>query len=167
MLGALSLLLNGGGLQQIHTITTELNKALKGNGGAVRDLLAQLNTFTGTLDRQKGDIVNALDALDTLTTTLNKQKQTIVHALDTFPQALQVLKNERTQLVTMLSSLADLGHVATRVVTATQQTLVSSLTALSPVLEQLTAAGQDLPKALKIAGTFPFPLGQDPGDHPR
>src|SRR6185437_7039823 len=62
VLGALSLLLNGGGLQQIHTITTELNKALKGNEGAVRDLLTQLNTFTGTLDRQKGDIVNALDA---------------------------------------------------------------------------------------------------------
>jgi phospholipid/cholesterol/gamma-HCH transport system substrate-binding protein len=160
VLGALSLLLNGGGLQQIHTITTELNKALKGNEGAVRDLLTQLNTFTGTLDRQKGDIVNALDALDTLSTTLNKQKQTIVNALDTFPQALEVLKNERTQLVTMLSSLADLGTVATRVVTATQRTLVSSLTALQPVLHQLTAAGQDLPEALKIAGTFPFPLGK-------
>jgi phospholipid/cholesterol/gamma-HCH transport system substrate-binding protein len=159
VLGALSLLLNGGGLQQIHTITTELNKALKGNEGAVRDLLTQLNTFTGTLDRQKGDIVNALDALDTLTTTLNKQKATIVHALDTFPQALEVLKDERTQLVTALSGLAKLGTVASRVVTETQTDLVSSLKSLSPVLEQLTAAGQNLPNALRIAGTFPFPVG--------
>ena len=39
VLGALSLLLNGGGLQQIKVITTELNKALDGNEGAVRDLV--------------------------------------------------------------------------------------------------------------------------------
>ena len=30
---------------------------------------------------------------------------------------------------------------------------------LSPAVEQLTAAGSNLTKALKIAGTFPFPLG--------
>ena len=48
VLGALSLLLNGGGLQQIQIITTELNKALDGNERAVRDLLTQLNTFVGT-----------------------------------------------------------------------------------------------------------------------
>ena len=39
VLGALSLLLNGGGLQQIKIITTELNKALDGNEAAIRDLL--------------------------------------------------------------------------------------------------------------------------------
>ena len=53
VLGALSLLLNGGGLQQIQIITTELNKALQGNESAVRDLLSQLNTFVGTLDRRR------------------------------------------------------------------------------------------------------------------
>jgi phospholipid/cholesterol/gamma-HCH transport system substrate-binding protein len=30
---------------------------------------------------------------------------------------------------------------------------------LSPALEQLAAAGSDLPHALRVAGTFPFPLG--------
>ena len=47
VLGALSLLLNGGGLQQITIITTELNKALDGNEPAMRDLINQLNTFVG------------------------------------------------------------------------------------------------------------------------
>lgn len=159
VLGALSLLLNGGGLQQIHIITTELNKALQGNEGAVRDLLGQLNTFVGTLDAQKNDIVDALQALDRLSITLNRQRQTIETTLDTFPQALAVLAGERNDLVTMLSALANLGSVATHVVDATEQDLVSSLKSLSPVLEQLTAAGANLPKALKIAATFPFPVG--------
>ena len=160
VLGALSLLLNGGGLQQIHTITTELNKALAGHEDAVRDLLTQLNTFVGTLDSQKNDIVNALQSLDDLAATLNRQRTTIETTLDTFPQALRILAGERGQLVTMLSALSNLGTVATHVVTATQQDLVSSLKSLSPALEQLEASGSDLPKALKIAGTFPFPLGK-------
>lgn len=159
VLGALSLLLNGGGLAQLHVITTELNKALEGHEGAVRDLLGQLNTFVGTLDSQKSDIVNALQALDNLAATLNSQRHTIETTLDTFPQALKVLSDERGDLVTMLSALARLGSVATSVVDATEQDFVSSLKSLSPVLTQLTAAGSNLPKALRIAATFPFPVG--------
>jgi phospholipid/cholesterol/gamma-HCH transport system substrate-binding protein len=160
VLGALSLLLNGGGLQQIHVITTELNKALAGNEGAVRDMISQLNTFVGTLDGQKNDIINALQALDQLSVTLNQQRTTIETTLDTFPPALKILADERNDLVSMLSALSNLGGVATRVVNATQQNLVSSLKSLEPTLTQLEAAGTNLPKALKIAGTFPFPVGK-------
>jgi phospholipid/cholesterol/gamma-HCH transport system substrate-binding protein len=158
VLGALSLLLNGGGLQQIKTITTELNKALKGNEGAVRDLIGQLNGFLGTLDKQKDTITTALVNIDKLAVTLNRQKQTIIDALDRFPQALTILKDERSKLTTLLQSLAKLGSTATGVINATQTDLVSSLKSLSPVLENLSAAGSDLPNALKILLTFPFPL---------
>lgn len=158
VLGSLSLLLNGGGLEQIRTITTELNKALHGNEGAVRDLLAQLNGFVGGLDKQKDTITTALVNIDKLATTLNKQKKTIIATLDTFPQALKILKDERTKLTSLLQSLARLGSTATGVITATQTNLASSLRTLSPVLEHLTAAGSDLPNALKILLTFPFPL---------
>jgi phospholipid/cholesterol/gamma-HCH transport system substrate-binding protein len=158
VLGALSLLLNGGGIQQIKTITTELNKALKGNEGAVRDLIGQLNGFLGTLDKQKDTITTALVNIDKLAVTLNRQKQTIIDALDRFPQALTILKDERAKLTTLLQSLAKLGNTATGVINATQTDLVSSLKSLSPVLENLSAAGSDLPNALKILLTFPFPL---------
>ena len=46
MLGALSLLLNGGGLEQIKTITHELDQALSGNTGEIRSLLSQPDTLT-------------------------------------------------------------------------------------------------------------------------
>ena len=124
VLGALSLLLNGGGLQQIKIITTELNKALDGNESAVRDLINQLNTFVGTLDQQKNQILDSLDEASTSwrsrsTTT----RQTITDALDTFPQALAVLRQNRSKLTTMLVSLSNLGTVATHVINATQTQL--------------------------------------------
>lgn len=159
VLGALSLLLNGGGLQQLRTITTELNKALSGNEAAVKSLLSQLNIFVGGLDKQKNDITTALDKIDQLAATLNRQKQTLVAALDTFPQALQILKDNRTQLVDLLQGLSNLGGVATRVIDATQTKLVTSLKTLSPILQSLTAASDDIPKALQIMLSFPFPLG--------
>jgi phospholipid/cholesterol/gamma-HCH transport system substrate-binding protein len=159
VLGALSLMLNGGGFEQIRTITTELNKALNGNEKAVRDLIGRLNTFVGSLDKQKNDIITALVNVDKLAATLNRQKQTILDTLDTLPQAITILKDDRAKLTTLLDSLARLGSVASRVVTSTQTTLTSSLKSLAPVLESLTATGSDLPAAFKILLTFPFPLG--------
>jgi phospholipid/cholesterol/gamma-HCH transport system substrate-binding protein len=161
VLGALSLLLNNGGLTQIQNIAKELNKALgtPERRQAVRSLITDLTTFTGTLDNQKDDITNALESIDTLAITLNKQKKILTDALDTFPTALRVLNQERGKLVTLLSSLSNLGSVATRVINSTQSELVASLKALDPVVTRLAAAGSDFPGALRIAGTFPFPLG--------
>jgi phospholipid/cholesterol/gamma-HCH transport system substrate-binding protein len=161
VLGALSLVLNEGGLAQIQDIARELNKALGSTQRqkALRDLLGQLNTFLGTLDQQKDTITAALDQINTLAATLNRQKKVLTDALDTFPAALSVLNQERGKLVTLLSSLSNLGSVAGRVIDATQQDLVSSLKSLDPVVTRLAAAGSNFPKSLKILGTFPFPVG--------
>ena len=161
VLGALSLLLNEGGLRQIKAIAIELNKALgtPERQAATRDLIGQLDTFVGTLDNQKADIVTALEAVDKLAATLNRNKKVLTDALDTFPGALRVLSKERSKLTTLLTSLSNFGVVANRVINATQDELVRSLKNLDPVVRSLTAAGDDLPEALRIAGTFPFPLG--------
>ena len=66
VLGALSLLLSGGGLAQLHTIAAELNTALQGHEGTARDLLVRLNTFATALDVQKTQIVAAIERVDRL-----------------------------------------------------------------------------------------------------
>src|SRR3954451_17437737 len=64
VLGALSMLLNGGGVDQLHTITHELSVALNGRTQAARDLLLRLRGFVGGLDAQKRQIVSAMTGLD-------------------------------------------------------------------------------------------------------
>jgi phospholipid/cholesterol/gamma-HCH transport system substrate-binding protein len=164
VLGALSLVLNQGGLTQIQLIAKELNKATgtPERQRALRNLIdrnGSLQTFLRSLDNQKTQITTALDSINQLAGTLNDQKRVITDALDTFPKALRVLSDERKQLVGLLSSLSNLGGVATRVITTTQQELVASLKSLDPVVTRLADSGSALPRALKIAGTFPFPLG--------
>jgi len=157
VLGALSLLLNGGGLEQIKTITHELNEALKGHTDDIRGLLSQMTTFTTTLNSQKDKVLTAIDHLDTLAQTLNKQKQVLATALDTMPQALKILADEKDQMVALLRSLDNLSAVAVKVVNESTDNVVSSLQNLDPVLTQLTKAGTDLPKAMELLSTFPFP----------
>ncbi|MBT2479561.1 MCE family protein [Streptomyces sp. ISL-94] len=157
VLSALSALLNGGGVAQLHTITTELNKALEGREDRVKSLLSELDTFLGGLDAQKKEIVRALEGVDTLAATLAKEKKTIDQALTTVPPALKVLADERAKLTTMLTSLSALGETGTKVINASRDDVITNLRALQPILQQLNKAGADLPGALELLTTYPFP----------
>ena len=157
VLGALSLVLNGGSLEQLQVINSELTKALKGRESEVRAFLTQLTGFVGGLDDQKGQIVNALNGLDRLSAKLAASRQTLDVALRDLPKGTAVLADERAQLTRVLSGLNNLGTVATRVIQATQQNTVADLNALQPILGQLAKAGKDLPDALELLTTYPFP----------
>ena len=57
----------------------------------------------------------------------------------------------------MLTALSDLGKVGTRVIRASKADTVANLKALQPTLTKLADAGANLPKALEMALTYPFP----------
>jgi phospholipid/cholesterol/gamma-HCH transport system substrate-binding protein len=157
VLGALSLVLNGGGLTQLQTITSELGQALEGREDAVRDTLDQLDTFIGGLDTQREEINRALDSVDALASTLAANTGTLTTALDTIGPGLAVLEDQRGLLVSMLQSLAQLGDVGTRVINETGADTVANLQDLQPILSQLAAAGPNLVGSLDLLLTYPFP----------
>jgi phospholipid/cholesterol/gamma-HCH transport system substrate-binding protein len=157
VLSALSALLNGGGVAQLKTINVELNKALHGRENRVKDLLKQLDTFIGGLDKQRGEIVRALEGVDRLSRTLEKEKAAIGEAVDTIPPALKILADQRHNLTKMLTSLDKLGTVSTRVINASRDDTVANLRNLQPILTRLAEAGDDLPNALELLTTYPFP----------
>jgi len=157
VLGALSLLLNGGGVAQLKTIETELNAALRGNEATVRDLLGRLDDVVGSLDAQKSQIVRAIDSIDALSATLAKRQGDIATALEDLPAGLKVLADQRRQLTTMLTALSDLGDVGSRVIEASTDDTVANLRALQPVLTKLNEAGDSLPASLELLLTYPFP----------
>ncbi|MFL6118296.1 MCE family protein [Actinophytocola sp.] len=156
VLGALSMLLNGGGVEQLQDITQELNAALSGREPDLRATLANLDTLVGTLDESKSDITNAIDGVNQLSATLASEKDQLAGAIDSLGPGLQVLNDQRSQLVTMLQSLDSLSDVAVNTVNASQADIVADLKALTPTLQKLGEAGADLPKALELLLTIPF-----------
>ncbi|MGO1056661.1 MCE family protein [Crossiella sp. CA198] len=155
--GALSLLLNGGGVAQLQTITKELNKALSGREPELRELLSNVDKLVSTLDGHKGEIARALDGLNRLSATLVGQIGNIKTALDGLEPGLKVLAEQRQQLVGMLQALDRLSGVATDVVNRSKDDIIHDLKALTPTLQKLAEAGQNLPKGLEMLFTFPFP----------
>ncbi|WP_028926955.1 MCE family protein [Pseudonocardia acaciae] len=166
--GALSMLLNGGGLGQLQSISTELNKALSGREADVRALLGDLNRLTTTLDGQKNNITRALDGVNRLSAALVEQRGNLDQVLTELEPGLAVLNEQRGQLVGLLEALDRLSKVATEVVHRGGDDLVADLRALRPTLTQLAATGDTLPKSLELVLTPPFTdaiLDVAKGDH--
>ncbi|MGH3686913.1 MAG: MCE family protein [Pseudonocardiaceae bacterium] len=159
VLGALSLLLNGGGIDQIRTIATELNAGLAGHEPQLRALLADLNTLVSVLDARKAEINRALDALNRLSATLAARREQIATALDGLAPGLAVLADQRTQLTSTVQALDRLSVVATDTINRSRDNLLADLQLLRPTLQQLANAGQDLPGALQLIVTYPFTDG--------
>ncbi|MEU7315821.1 MCE family protein [Streptomyces sp. NPDC007083] len=156
VLGALSMLLNGGGVNQLKTITTELNKALDGNEEEVRSVLGRVDKLVGNLDRHKGDITRALDGVNRLSATLAARKKSIGTVLTDVSPGLTTLEDQRGQLMTMLRSLDTLSEVAVDTVDRSKADIVADLKALAPTLRRLADSGQDLPDSLQVLFTYPF-----------
>lgn len=156
VLSGLALLLNGGGLDQIKTISTELNNALSGRSQDFRGLLRQLDTFIGSLDTQRGEIVRAMASLDKLAGRLAAEKPVLEQAADTIPDGLKTLNREQRNLTRALRDLSDFGRAAVRTVNASRGDLLSNLRSLQPVLNRLADAGKDLPASLGLV-LFPNP----------
>ncbi|GGO92144.1 hypothetical protein GCM10011584_27860 [Nocardioides phosphati] len=166
VLSALSLILNGGGVAQLKTISHELNLALEGNEGSARSVLTQLSTLVDKLEKNKGDIVHAITSVNRLAVSVEKQMPAIDSALEELPSALESLNRQRDDLVKMLKALAQLSDVGVRVIKASKASTIDAFHQLDPVLSALADAGDALPNALQIFFTYPFPdanlLSRDP-----
>lgn len=168
VLGALSLVLNGGGIGQFQEISRELQKVSTGRSGQIRDFLDQINRFVSTLDERKDSITSALDGLDHLSTALKADDDKISNALDNLSPGMKVLSEQRPQLVKMLQSLDKLSDVTVSTLNRSQADMVADFKTLDPILTQLAKAGADLPNSLQILLTYPFPdsvLGAIKGDY--
>lgn len=157
VLSAMSLLLNGGGLEQVSTITRELNAAMNGRSGTIKSVLRRVDTFVGTLDQNKADIVRALDSIDRLTVKLNAERRTIAETIDDTGPAIEVLNRNRADLTKMLVSLDRLSGTTTNVIDRSKADTLANLSALDKTLKNLNKAGDDLPRSLESMLTFPFP----------
>jgi phospholipid/cholesterol/gamma-HCH transport system substrate-binding protein len=156
VLGALSLLLNGGDIGQIQNIVRELNAAMTGNEPQIRSFLSQLDGLVRDLDGQKDSIVKAIDAMNRLTTALAGQRDNIATALDQLGPGLRVVTQQRDELTSMLNALDHLSSVAVDTINRSRADLVGDLQQLQPVLQKLAETGAKLPTALEYLATYPF-----------
>jgi phospholipid/cholesterol/gamma-HCH transport system substrate-binding protein len=157
VLGAVALLLNNGGLSQISTITSELSTALDGRVPDTRALVRRTDELLGVLDRNRAEVVTALESLDTLSSGLAADREQLGQAVDSIAPGLRALEEERTRLVRAVTATGRTGDQAVQVIRASRETLLANLDSLGPILTNLGKVSEQLPEALKIGLTMPFP----------
>jgi phospholipid/cholesterol/gamma-HCH transport system substrate-binding protein len=158
VLASLSTFLNGGGLNQLSTITRELNATLDGHVEQARDLLANLQVFASTVNEQKKSIVGTLSSVNTLSAQIRSQNKTLTNAIDGIPGGLAVLNNDEGDLTQALSALSNLSTVADRVINENSANLLGNLHDLQPTLQELVVSEHNLVRSLTAVATFPFPV---------
>lgn len=156
-LASVALLLNGGGIGNIHDITEALSIAFTGRESDLRSLIEQLDIAIGHLDDQKQDIIEATEGLNNLIGQFAEQKPVVDKALRTIPDALAVLRDQRENLAEALTQLGRFSALAADSVNQTKEALVQELKDLGVVLQELANAGPALTRALSFLPTFPFP----------
>lgn len=168
VLGALSALLNGGDIGKFQEVSRELTRVSAGRSDQIRSFLTQMRTFVSSLNDRRHAITDALDGLNALSQTLDAEKGKIVTALDGLSPGMKVIANQRQQLTAMLQALDHLSGVTVATLNKSQADIVADFKKLKPILAQLANAGRDLPNALQILLTYPFPdsvLGAIKGDY--
>lgn len=138
-----SLLINGGGLGQLQTVTTELNKALGGKEGTWRDLLSQTSSFMTQVNATSQDIDRALNALNSTSQTLHARQATINRALTELTPAANTLREETPNFTKLLTSLNAFAAQANTTVGATRQNILNAIQEAEPTLAALAALQPD------------------------
>jgi phospholipid/cholesterol/gamma-HCH transport system substrate-binding protein len=157
VLGALSLLLNGGGVGQLAPVIEELSTAFDGREGTTRSLIEEAESLITGLEQQRDDITRAIDGLDALSERVAAQNDQVAAILDDLPVATEVLEQQRPELTQLLVQLDRLGTVGTDILDRSKDDLIADLLALRPTLQALAASGDDLVQSLSFIPTVPFP----------
>ncbi|HWJ80780.1 MAG TPA: MlaD family protein [Nocardioides sp.] len=156
LLSSLGALLNGGGLQQLATITQEFATALDGREQDTRALLEDLDAIVGSLDRGRPALLSALRSTARLNRVLAAQHEVLARAVTDLDPATGVLADQVADLHRALRSLRLLGQRATHVIRDSTDATVDDLAALAPVAREVGKVADLIPENLTLLVTYPF-----------
>lgn len=103
---SISMLINGGGINQAAKITTEMNSMFAGRGPQLAHLLTEMTDVITALNKRTGDLDNVLGGLNVLTGELARRKAELSQAADTFPGLIGLFNENNQQIVDLLTKLS-------------------------------------------------------------
>lgn len=134
-LASASMLINGGGLEQLKTITEEFQKAVGTRGPTLRQLLDRSSTFLAQANSTTADIDRLLTALNGASKVLNQRQDIINRAVREITPAAKVLRENTDEIVALLKQTVRVGQKAKTLVGATRKDLLATIQEFGPVLD--------------------------------
>lgn len=166
LLSAFSAILNGGGVDQIHTIIDQLNVALRGHAASGRRVISHLNVILSQLADHTTEIDSTLASISSLSTRLAAQHRLIVRGLTQLSPGIAALHSDTHAFTRLLTHISTVGRSATDVLNSVQGTLLTDLDQLAPTLDTLVSLRGRLGSTLRGLRHFALYLDRAiPGDY--
>ncbi|MGV9409002.1 MCE family protein [Nocardia sp. NPDC003693] len=103
---SISMLINGGGINQAARITSEMNSMFAGRGPQLAHLITEMTSVITALNQRTGDLDGVLGGLDVLTTELASRKAELGQAADTFPELIGLFNENNQRIVDLLTKVS-------------------------------------------------------------
>jgi phospholipid/cholesterol/gamma-HCH transport system substrate-binding protein len=103
---SISLLLNGGGLNQAARITSEMNSMVGGRAPELSHLLTEMTDVLAALNRRTADVDSMLSGLNTLTGELARRKAELGAAADTFPPLIGLVAENNKAIADLIAKVS-------------------------------------------------------------
>ena len=162
MLGALSMLLNGGGVAQIRTIASRAQQgARRQRAGDPRAARRPRHARRRARRPQVGDHPCARRDQPARHHAARPQGPDRPPRWTDLSPGLRELEDQRGKLVDMLQALDRLSGVATDVINRSRDDVVADLELLRPILAKLVESGADLLNSLELLPTLPVHRRRD------
>jgi hypothetical protein len=141
---SVSMLINGGGINQAAKITAELNTMFAGRAPELAHLITELTAVIAALNARTDDIDNVLTGMNVLTGELARRKAELGSAADTFPQLLALLAENNQAIVDLLDKVSVTMTALGDFTETTGPQAVSLFDSIQQLMSGFTQMGDDL-----------------------
>lgn len=162
VLASIASILQGGGVQNLEVIQTEIFNVLNGRADQIREFLNKLDTFTDELNQQRQDITRAIDSTDRLLSIVAERNETLDRVLTEFPPLIKHFADTRDLFADAVEALGRISRATNDYLGPASDDLNKNLAALQRPLKQLGRASPYLIGALKLMLTAPFSIENVP-----
>jgi phospholipid/cholesterol/gamma-HCH transport system substrate-binding protein len=162
VLASIASILQGGGVQNLEVIQTEIFNVLNGRADQIREFLNKLDVFTDGLNQQRQDITRAIDSTNRLLSIVAQRNDTLDRVLTEFPPLIKHFAETRDLFADAVEALGRVSVAADNALAPASDNLNTNLANLQRPLKQLGRASPYLIGALKLMLTAPFSIENVP-----
>ncbi|MGB9307492.1 MAG: virulence factor Mce family protein [Mycobacterium sp.] len=161
-LASISLILRGGGVPNLETLTNEIYNIFHGRANDIRAFLGKLDTFVQQANLQRDDITHAIDSTNRLLSYVGNRNDVIDRVLTDIPPLIKHFADTKNLLINASESVGRLAQAADQYLSEARGPLHTDLQALQCPLKELGRASPYLIGALKLILTQPFDIDTVP-----
>ncbi|MEU1984205.1 MCE family protein [Nocardia sp. NPDC019395] len=145
---SVSLLLNGGGLNQAARITAEMDSMFAGRAPQLAHLISEMTQVLGALNARTADIDSVLHGVNTLTGELAARKQELGQAADAFPDLLSLVAENNRDITGLIQKISVTMSALGDFTDTTSPQFISLFDSIRRLMGGFTAMGDNLRQTL-------------------